>query len=229
MAPAFEFTELRLSGLAPGMLGIGTRYEPTGEPVLEAAGIQLPAALATAVPSRQLEYLAGRACAVEACRRLGLDATPATTGLHREPVWPTGVVGSITHSHGEAMAVIAPSSACRSLGVDIEHIVDLQKAEDLFSVIADPAEADVLKDLMGENLALIFTLIFCAKEAIFKATWPFVRRFIDFDEVRLVAAKSGSLTFAADAPLASQLASPGLPPVTFAAATSSITTLCVYR
>ncbi|MCJ8510645.1 4'-phosphopantetheinyl transferase superfamily protein [Rhizobium lemnae] len=229
MVPAFEFTEIRLPGLAPGMLGIGTRYEPMREPVREAGGIQLPPALATAVPSRQLEYLAGRACAVEACRRLGLDTTPAATGLYREPIWPAGVVGSITHSKGEAIAVIAPFIACRSLGVDIEHIVDLQKAEDLFSVIADPAEANVLKDLMGDNLALIFTLIFCAKEAIFKATWPLVRRFIDFDEVRLVAAKSGSLTFAADAALASQLSSPGLPPVTYVAATSSITTLCVYR
>ncbi len=127
------------------------------------------------------------------------------------------------------MAVIAPSIACRSLGVDIEHIVDLQKAEDLFSVIADPAEADILKDLTGDDLALTFTLIFCAKEAIFKATWPLVRRFIDFNEVRLVAAKPGSLTFAADTSLASQLASQGLPPVTYAEALPLITTLCVYR
>lgn len=224
----FEFVETVLPGQMQGMKGISTRYDVPQTAVLEATGIALPPALYAAVPTRQIEYLAGRACAVEACRRAGLDPTPPSTGADREPVWPRGVIGSISHSHGRALALVAADHLYRSLGVDIEFMVEPEKAGNLFDMIATNAEEACLRPLTQGDRALAFTLIFCAKEAIFKSTWPLVRRFIDFDEVTLVSCAPGRLQFSAEPALAADLGFSKLPTVTFERNGTMITTLCWY-
>lgn len=224
----FEFVETLLPGQMQGMMGISTRYEAPSTPVMAAAGIDLPQALHAAVPTRQIEYLAGRACAVEACRRAGLNPTPPTTGADREPLWPRGVVGSISHSHGQALALVAPENLYRSLGVDIEFVVEPDKAHDLFDMIATSAEESRLQPLTQGDRALTFTLLFCAKEAIFKATWPHVRRFFDFNEVTLVSCAPGRLQFSAEPALAADLGFSTLPIVTFDRRGTMITTLCWF-
>lgn len=229
MPQVFEFSQVSLPGQLKGMLGVQTLYRVPESPVLEASGISLPPALHRAVPSRQVEYLAGRACAVEACRSLGLPATAPGTGPNREPVWPQGVTGSISHSHGQALAVVSSTRTCRSLGVDIERIVDRQKAEQLFGMVATQAECECLLPLTNGSKELAFTLLFCAKEAIFKATWPLVRRFIDFDEPVLMSCQAGRLNFVPSAALTADLGSLELPAVSYEVTQSNVTALCWYH
>src|SRR5277367_2552834 len=73
------------------------------------AGISLPRELDRAVRARRTEFLAGRACARSALRKLADgradDAIPI--GPDRAPVWPAGIVGAITHAHGFAAAAVA--------------------------------------------------------------------------------------------------------------------------
>ncbi|MEV4420566.1 hypothetical protein AB0L40_11415 [Patulibacter sp. NPDC049589] len=53
-----------------------------------------------AVETRRREFVTGRACAHRALAALGVPVVPIMSGPNREPLWPEGVVGSITHGSG---------------------------------------------------------------------------------------------------------------------------------
>lgn len=137
--------------------------------------VGLPQDVAAAVPKRQREYFYGRVCARAAVRRLreGFDgAIPA--GADRRPVFPAGLEGSISHSDELAVAVCRSAERGR-LGVDVERIMAKAVASELEHAIAHPAELELAGwGALPHRLRL--TLIFSAKEALFKAIWPDVRR-----------------------------------------------------
>ena len=61
--------------------------------------------VARAVDKRRREFAAGRACARRALEQLGLPASPILAGPRREPLWPPGVVGALTHCRGIAAII----------------------------------------------------------------------------------------------------------------------------
>ncbi len=66
----------------------------------------LPAGYFSAVNKRRAEYLAGRMAAADAIRRLcGFWHTPGT-GDSGAPIWPNGLVGSISHSDNYVVSVV---------------------------------------------------------------------------------------------------------------------------
>jgi 4'-phosphopantetheinyl transferase EntD len=68
------------------------------------------------------DFSTGRFCARTALRNLNLQHHEILIGPKKEPLWPAGIVGSISHSDGMAGAIIACSSNCKSLGLDIENL-----------------------------------------------------------------------------------------------------------
>jgi 4'-phosphopantetheinyl transferase EntD len=60
-----------------------------------------------AVDSRLREFATGRSCARQALAGLGLAPAPILRGAKREPLWPAGIVGSITHCRGYRAAAVA--------------------------------------------------------------------------------------------------------------------------
>src|SRR3979411_3554106 len=85
---------------------------------------RLPRPLRHAVESRQRELLAGRLCADFALRCLGAASTHVAMAGDRAPVWPDGVVGSITHSGGFAAAAGAWAAGIAGLGLDSGWMLD---------------------------------------------------------------------------------------------------------
>ena len=92
-------------------------WSDDGEPALYP---EESAAVARAVAVRRLEFARGRGCAREALAALGVAAGPIPVGPEREPVWPSGVVGSITHCEGFVAAVVARAADLRAIGLDVE-------------------------------------------------------------------------------------------------------------
>ena len=82
-----------------------------------------PAHLRRAVSRRVAEFHAGRFCAATALRALEVDGAVAT-GADRAPIWPAGVVGSITHTNRFAAAAVALDTRARAIGLDTEHVLD---------------------------------------------------------------------------------------------------------
>ena len=131
--------------------------------------------LANAVSKRRNEFIAGRRCARQALARIGVTPCMLVPDENRVPVWPTGVVGSISHSLGLCCAVAARSSTITCLGVDLEMTTRI--SEGVIERVVHPMEADVVG-----NDPMLGSLLFSAKEAFFKAqflTWGVWPNFSD--------------------------------------------------
>lgn len=150
----------------------------------------LPGRLATASPKRQNEFLAGRHCAARALANAGAPGRWPPLGPDGLPEWPHGWVGGISHSSRGAMAAVAPRSACRSLGVDMEPLIAHETAAGMAQLVAAPEEWAALETLEPSRR---LTLIFSAKEALFKALFPLARTFQDFDAARVCAVERDRL------------------------------------
>lgn len=140
-------------------------------------------AVRRAVGSRRAEYVAGRTAARRALKRLGAPPGPIPQGLFREPVWPEGVCGSLSHDRDLCGAVVAWKSDWRSLGLDLESAEPLQP--DLVDRICATGELDRLTPGNPRPVCGWPKTVFSAKESIFKCLYPVVKNYFDFHDVRL--------------------------------------------
>jgi enterobactin synthetase component D len=163
------------------------------------AEIDLPQRLQRAVATRQLQYRAGRHCALEALRILtgGRVFEVPRCGEGGEPIWPEGFVGSVTHTAKFAAAAVALVDDAGAVGIDSEEIVSTESAQAIATVVASRAEIAVARAAVGD-LCIAQTLVFSAKEAIFKCLYPRVGRFFDFDDVVIRAVDATHREYVAD-------------------------------
>jgi 4'-phosphopantetheinyl transferase EntD len=146
------------------------------------------AAVARAVESRAREFAAGRLCARRALAEIGLDAAvPAASD--RQPLWPPGIVGSITHTEGFAAAVVAPCRALAAVGLDTERAGRVKR--ELWPKICIEEEIAWLESLEAQEQPAAATLIFAAKEAFYKCQYPATGEWLYFADAK-VSAQWGS-------------------------------------
>jgi 4'-phosphopantetheinyl transferase EntD len=134
-----------------------------------------------AVPKRIQEFAAGRQCARRALAELGRPDVPIPVAPDRQPLWPPGVVGSITHTAGLCAAVVAESTRLEALGVDTE-LSGAVKPE-LWQMICVADESAWLSTLAPGERAAAVTLLFSAKEAFYKCQYPLVGERLSFDDL----------------------------------------------
>lgn len=141
-------------------------------------------AIARAVDKRRREYTTVRHCARQALLELGLPPTPILNGSKREPLWPAGVVGALTHCDGYRAAAVARAGDVASLGIDAEPHLPLPNG--VLESIARPEELPHLASLKRKEPTICWDrLLFSAKESIYKAWFPLARRPLEFEEATL--------------------------------------------
>lgn len=137
---------------------------------------------------RQAEFLAGRIAAQAALAMLGISPEYQSVGInkHHAPVWPKGITGSISHHHTAAYAVVAATSQYSAIGVDAEQWLSTKVAGSTQDLIINTEEKALLHHpvLLPEQ---VLTLIFSAKESLYKALHPKVRQYFDFLDARILA------------------------------------------
>ncbi len=141
------------------------------------------AGLGRAVARRAREFAAGRACARRALATLGFADFALRVGEQREPLWPAGVIGSITHTEGLCAAVVARTGELAGLGLDAERAGRVKP--ELWGRICLPAELRWLQGLMPSEQPAAATLLFAAKEAFYKAQFPLTRRWLYFHDASI--------------------------------------------
>ncbi|WP_038913026.1 4'-phosphopantetheinyl transferase family protein [Dickeya zeae] len=160
------------------------------------AGIPVPAEIARSVPKRRAEYLAGRYLAQNVMSRLGVEGYVLTSAPDRSPQWPAGIVGSLSHN---VDSVLCAAHRCDQdmtcVGLDIETRMSGERADNLWPGIADEMEYDWLHSHAPIPFASMLTLSFSAKESLFKALYPQVKRYFDFLDVRMVGLDTTQRTF----------------------------------
>jgi 4'-phosphopantetheinyl transferase EntD len=145
-------------------------------------------AVERAVPKRRGEYAAGRACARAALATLGAAPGPLPRDDRGAPVWPDGVVGSITHCDGYRAAAVARAADILTLGIDAEPHGPLPDGV-LDVVHSTTDEREALKALTAAAPEVHWDrLLFSAKESLYKAWYPYHHRMLGFEEAELLLA-----------------------------------------
>ena len=184
---------------------------------------------------RRREFVAGRLALRSALKSLAgpvfSDAIPVTrAGDGGPPLLPDGLIGSISHKNGLAVAIAAngglpgplsPAEPPRasdgvSIGIDLElasaSAFDTSKLARRVLTIAEHADASVRRLDDGKlelelALELELKLRFSLKEAVFKALFPIVQRHVGFAEVEVRPLGNGTCELSLDAGLAHSLTS----------------------
>jgi 4'-phosphopantetheinyl transferase EntD len=138
--------------------------------------------IARSVAKRRNEFITVRHCARIALGELGFPPVPILKGDKGEPCWPDGVVGSLTHCAGFRGAVVGRGGVVRSVGVDAEpHDV---LPDGVLDAISLPAERTEIVSLpAGVHWDRI---LFCAKEATYKAWFPLTKRWLGFEDAHII-------------------------------------------
>lgn len=143
-------------------------------------------AVADAIASGQREFGTVRRLARRALQRLDMAPVPVVPDAYRAPIWPNGVVGSMTHCEGFRAAALARTSDVLSIGIDAEPDRALPPGVlELISLVVDREAMPTSSEVAWDRL------LFCAKEAVFKAWFPLTRTFLDFHEASVRIDRDG--------------------------------------
>lgn len=167
-----------LGDVLPAAVATAERYDdpPDAAPLPEEEPL-----IARSVAKRRNEFVTVRYCARQALGELGLPPVPILKGDKGEPCWPDGVVGSLTHCEGFRGAAVARRAEVRSVGIDAEPHDVLPKG--VLDAISLPQERDELAALpAGLHWDRI---LFCAKEATYKAWFPLTHRWLGFEDAHI--------------------------------------------
>lgn len=167
------------------LLPAGIEY--AAGPIPEASRFRFQAEserMRTAGDYRKREFVAGRDCARAALNRAGFSQGPILADEDGVPVWPEGACAAISHSKGYCAAIAARSSRFRMLGLDLEKTNRLSPSAALR--VVHPNEQSFVQNDRKKG-----SLIFCAKEAFFKAQFPIWRTQGNFHDLELVVGAEG--------------------------------------
>ncbi len=142
------------------------------------------ALLGHAVGKRRQEFTTSRVCARVALAKLGLPPTPLVHGSGGEPLWPSGVVGSITHCAGYRAAAVANTTHIVTIGIDAEPNCALP--DGVLEKIAIGEELIWLREFRSTSPGVCWDrLLFSAKETVYKAWFTLARRWLGFEDAAI--------------------------------------------
>lgn len=136
-----------------------------------------------ATEKRRVEFFLGRLAARRAFEVLGVTPQPVLKGESREPLWPEGIVGAITHKGDRAAAVVARTERTCGVGVDLESLRQPVSFK-ISTRVCTEAEQAWLAEAPEEKDARL-KMIFSAKEAGFKAFYPIEQIYLGYRDAEL--------------------------------------------
>ena len=141
------------------------------------------ALVAGAVPGRKSEFATGRLLARRLLAKLGHVDFELLRDSDRVPLWPENVVGCISHKEDLCIVAVASAHARAGLGLDVEP--DQPVKPGLERLVCRPRERDWVESAGPSEQGRRCRAIFSAKEAVYKAFFPRVRRVWSFLDVEL--------------------------------------------
>lgn len=139
--------------------------------------------IAKSVEKRRRDFIGARYCARQALAQLGEPQVAIGKGERGMPLFPRGVVGSLTHCDGYRAAALAHRLRWRSIGIDAEPHGPLP--EGVLESVSLPAERAWLAGALPATGLHMDRLLFCAKEATYKAWFPLTLRWLGFEDAHI--------------------------------------------
>lgn len=116
------------------------------------------------------EFAIGRYCARLALGHLGLPPKPILRDENGAPIWPEGILGSISHTRGLTVAIVVAEKLGKGVGVDAEYIRG-RFPPDVFATIGTAREKDLISRHPEPTRDRLRYAIFSAKESVFKCLY----------------------------------------------------------
>ncbi|OKJ70010.1 4'-phosphopantetheinyl transferase family protein [Streptomyces sp. CB02460] len=146
---------------------------------------------------RRREFATVRTCARTALARLRVPPAPVLPRggpdpwARHAPVWPEGVVGSMTHCPGYRAAAVARAHHLASLGVDAEAHAPLPAG--VVEALTLPEERRHLARLARAHPLVAWdSVLFSAKESVYKAWFPLTGRWLGFLDCAVLPDRAGA-------------------------------------
>jgi 4'-phosphopantetheinyl transferase EntD len=130
---------------------------------------------------RKTDFSTGRFCARKALEQFGIDHTAILRDSGKQPIWPAGIAGSISHSNQLTGAIVGKSKHVVSVGLDIEKTGGVQL--NMWNILFLESEQQFLNSLNEEDRNMYPTLIFSLKESFYKFQYPLTGQFLEFNDV----------------------------------------------
>ncbi|TPM34352.1 4'-phosphopantetheinyl transferase superfamily protein [Mesorhizobium sp. B2-3-5] len=163
-----------IAAIAPGGVRTGCRL------IREADETHLTPEEARSIPARQPAIRrasgAARWIAHGLLADIGMSGVAISRAPSGAPLWPAGITGSLAHDDEMAVAAVAPVGRIASLGIDVEPAQPLP--DDIFAIVSTSA------DRIGTaDRRLAGRILFCAKEAVYKAAYPLDRQILGYEDI----------------------------------------------
>lgn len=133
-----------------------------------------------AINKRQMNFAAGRICAKRALSNIGIEEYPILMDDKGAPIWPVGIIGSISHATGYCVAVVARAKLGESLGLDVEEVARIKESIWLYSFCSEEVVWLRSQSTKSQQWA---SVMFAAKEAFYKAQYPLTHSWLGFKDV----------------------------------------------
>lgn len=133
---------------------------------------------------RKREFSTGRVCAKKALAALNMNNVSILTGSNREPLWPEGMIGSISHCKDQCGAIVGYTGKIKSIGFDVETIKTLKN--DIRRLVCTEKEKQWLKKNSDNSNDNHLLLLFSLKEAIYKCIYPAEQIRLGFKDVSII-------------------------------------------
>ncbi|MEP2767405.1 MAG: 4'-phosphopantetheinyl transferase superfamily protein [Paracoccaceae bacterium] len=178
----------------PNELGLMCRYDQNkfSPDLFVPLEVLRPRQLKNAIAKRQSEYLAGRSLAQSGLGLMGCSQTNIPKGQGGAPQWPEGVSGSISHSKGTCICLLYPSSQAL-VGVDIETVGKDRAITAILRMVFTPLERRLADTQSMFDKATFATLLFSAKETLYKLLFPVVGEYFGFPSAEMRALPNSSV------------------------------------
>lgn len=151
----------------------------------------LPEKLKTAQTGRQAEFIMGRLLAHKALAKQQIHSHNVGQNPDGSPAWPKGIRGSISHKKELAIAVV--TQEYDFIGIDLENLITDKNAKKLASRIINELEHTLI-EACDKNYGENFTRVFSAKEALYKAIYPVVQRYLPFNICQVTTISDDAMT-----------------------------------
>jgi len=120
-------------------------------------------------------------------------AVPILPGPRGAPIWPAGIVGSMSHCAGYRVSAVARATDLVTLGIDAEEHAPLPA--DVLGLVALPEERDQLERLAATHPDVCWDrLLFSVKESVYKAWFPMAQRWLGFEDALVTFDPAGSFS-----------------------------------
>ncbi|WIJ45220.1 4-phosphopantetheinyl transferase [Curtobacterium citreum] len=153
------------------------------------------AAVAGALPARRAEFLTGRLLARRALAAIGIGAGSLPVARDGAPVWPEGVVGTITHCTGLRACAVGRRDEHAGIGIDATPAAPLPAG--VLARIADLDSTPVtagLRALRRIGVESPDSVLLAASEAVAKARTAAHGGWFGIDGATVELHRDGSFT-----------------------------------